>query len=227
MKLNLRNRYLKGIFAIGLALSMSYSSLPFSSSEDLRREEQLLRFDIGEKDYRRLSTTSGRQMRSHVEHAVFSPDLDNEERLRHLKIAEEISNALHTLMPHMHLVEQLNTLQQDLAENDYFLFYYDLHNAIQDVKEFEPFTPKFSARLYHGLKNLEDMARQDVTSDILHTQLAELHTEASRLSTYLPLQEIDQQIKQIKKLLKDGNSDHSRLVATYENFDKHLILGEV
>lgn len=212
MKSNLRKKYIKGIFALGLALTLSNSYLPLSAQEEQRQEEKLLRFDVNENDYRRIANLSGNKIKEHIDHAIYLTNSGQNNIQHDLQVTKEILNALQMLMPQMQLIGMLNPLHDELLSGDYYQFHYDVLNVVKKANELQSYTPEFVTSVKTGLDNIESLIKQGETQTSIVQQFSSFYDDVVKQAAYIPIDDLEKKLKKIEKTLNLNVPDQQQLL---------------
>lgn len=208
----MRKRYIKGFFALGLALTLSNSYLPNSLHDEHRRaDERILRFEPNESNYRKLAVTSGLKIDKHIEHAIYLTNSGASDIQNHLQVAKEIVQALHKLMPHMQLIDDLNAMQDELEQGDFYQFNYDALAVIKKVNAIKQDMPEFTNKIKEGLRDIDNLIRNSEEQPIIVKQFSSFYAEVARQTAYIPIKYLENSLKKIEEILKQENTDQKNL----------------
>lgn len=226
MKAISRNRYLKGFFALGLALSLSniYISSAAEVDEEQRLgEESILRFDSSEMDFRKIANASAAKLNQHITQAVYHVNSGDGDLQNHLKVAKEIVKALHILMPHMQMVDHLKTLGNELKQGEYNQFNGDSVALVRKADQLQPDMPQFSTQLKQGLQEIEKLIQSGEQKTAIVDQFNQFYANISKQVAYIPIKMLENRLKRVEKTMKQNHKDTERLLTQLDEIQQSLL----
>ena len=224
MKSTIRNRYIKGIFALGLALTLSNNCFPASEKEEQRQEEKVLSFNIEETDHKKMAITSARKINAHIDHAIYLANSSTSELLGHMQATREIVNALQILMPHMQLIDMLSVMQNELSRGEYYKFHNDVIKFNRKLNDIQSYMPKFAANLKDGLQTIEYLVKENEEPTTINRQFSLFYAELAKQVAYIPINYLENNLKKIEKILNNKTPQQQKLLTVLEESKQYLQL---
>lgn len=200
----IRHQYMKGIFALGLALGLSTIYLPASANEQANKEDRVLRFDIEESNYNEIKELSTQRLQQHFSKAVELLESNNLADARnHVHVSREVVGALRTLSPYMDLMNLMAAVRGDYDNSRHDLLVKDFKLMNKKVNEIKFYMPELAEQLLNQLNDLQKDAQKGNRDD-LHLKLDKVSALMAENTEYNALECIDNNIQSMEMMLTEN-----------------------
>lgn len=186
MPTHLQRKIIRGVLALGLAMSFSDSCLSAPKSEERRSDEKFLSLNIEERHLPMVAQQSRRRIKIHIQNAL--DNVSSGEYISgktHVKMARDILSASLSLMPYMNLFDLLHETRHEILNGDRYIFNHNLLAINKELSRLSGYFPEEAFDLKQKLTRLYSES-ETMENDELAVKLSSVIADYSQKTGYIP-----------------------------------------